>query len=140
MMLLVILACKNKGASPEFPKGEVVGTPLYESVEFIEFYDKFGADSIFQLAQIVFPLQGTRRKVDSLDIVPEDFTWKQDGWVLHKPYDDKNETFQRSLTDFKGTVVIENIETENGQYSMERRFAKLSSGWHLIYYRELGVY
>jgi len=50
-----------------------------------------------------------------------------------------NGTYIREFIDIPG-IVSERISDESGQYSMERRFGKLSSGWHLIYYREMGRY
>ena len=131
----MLQACKNKektnGTEPTFP--------TYETTEFKDFYEKFSRDSIFQLDHTVFPLEGMKRLTDSLEEPIADFRWQKENWVMHKPYDDMDGTFSREMLDLNG-LVIERISDQSGKYSMERRFGKLSSGWHLIYYREMGMY
>jgi len=128
-------ACKNK----EKPNDDEPKVPTYDTPEFKDFYEKFSSDSIFQLDHTVFPLEGMKRLEDSLDEPNTDFRWQKENWVLHKPYDDMDGTFSREMLDLNG-LVIERISDPSGKYSMERRFGKLSSGWHLIYYREMGMY
>jgi len=136
--LLVIVSfaasCSNKSGNNA--QNEL---PVYESEEFKDFYDKFGKDSLFQLEHTVFPLEGMRRPLDSLDVADPSFRWEKEDWVMHKTYDDMEGTFSREFIDMGG-LVIERISDESGKYTMERRFGKLSDGWNLIYYRELGVY
>jgi hypothetical protein len=129
-------SCKPK-AEPEAP---TVETPIYQSPEFMEFYDRFGTDTAFQAEHIVWPLEGIRSMKDSTDIVPADFRWQRQGWVMHRPYDDGDGSFNRTISALNASIVVEKIQDQSGAYSMERRFGKLSSGWHLIYYRELGPY
>lgn len=111
----------------------------YETEEFLSFYDRFANDSVFQLEHVVFPLEGMKSVTDSTEVVPADFKWQKEGWVIHKPFDDMDGTFSREFLDIKG-IVIEFISDNTGQFTMERRFGKLSSGWHMIYYREMGRY
>ncbi|MBC7885894.1 MAG: hypothetical protein H7X99_10490 [Saprospiraceae bacterium] len=129
-------SCKQKTDSEN--SGPEV-TPIFQTEEFQTFYDQFGRDSAFQMNHIIFPLEGTRRPVDSLDQIPPDFRWQKDGWLIHRTYDDMDGTFTREMMDLSG-IVIERISDQSGKYTMERRFGKLSSGWNLIYYRELGIY
>ncbi|MBK9150518.1 MAG: hypothetical protein IPM26_05765 [Saprospiraceae bacterium] len=112
--------------------------PVYESQEFQDFYEKFGTDSVYQMEHIVFPLEGMPALQDTSDVIPVDFKWQRESWIMHKPYDDMNGTFTREFIDFKG-IVIEKIADHSGRYSMERRFSKLPDGWHLIYYRAMGL-
>jgi len=129
-----LISCKDNKSSSN------VVTPtegIYDSKEFQEFYEKFSTDSLFQIEHIVFPLEGMRSLQDSLDIPDPNFRWTQDKWKIHKSYDDMNGTFSREFIDFAG-IVVEKISDTSGQYTMERRFGKLSSGWHLIYYKEMG--
>ncbi len=135
ILLFGLWACKNQSASA--PESGAV--PTYETEEFKNFYEKFGKDSAFQMAHIVFPLEGMQGPKDTLEVPDPNFRWKQEDWVIHKPYDDMNGTFTREILDIKG-IVIERISDQSGKYTMERRFGKLSSGWHMIYYRELGMY
>lgn len=136
LLLSTLWMCKQKSAvsSPESDT-----PPIYASEEFSRFYQQFSNDSVFQMEHIVFPLEGQRRQIDSLDIQDPDFRWQSHDWIIHKPYNDLNGTFSREIIDIGG-IVIERITDESGTYSMERRFGRLSSGWHLIYYKELGMY
>lgn len=133
-VLLSFSACKNKATEASASE-----QPVYQSPEFQDFYKRFSTDSVYQLEHVVFPLEGMRAPVDTADVTDPDFRWKMEDWVIHKPYDDANGTFIREFNSING-VVIEKISDNSGTFSMERRFGKLSSGWHLIYYRELGKY
>ena len=113
--------------------------PAYESEEFLEFYDRFGQDSLFQLAHIQFPLEGIAAAKDSMPPPPPDFKWQKEDWVIHKPYNDMDGSFTRQFMSV-GTIVSEIIADKSGQFSMERRFGKIAGEWHLIYYREMGLY
>lgn len=130
------IGCKNsKPELANITKSE----GIYDGAEFQAFYNQFSADSTFQMEHTVFPLEGIRSIQDSLEIPDPNFKWTQDTWKIHKPYDDMNGTYSREFIDFGG-IVVEKISDTSGQYTMERRFSKLSSGWHLIYYREMGRY
>lgn len=134
--LLTTLACKQSSKEvPETSNGEAD----FESEAFKTFYEKFSTDSAYQMDHIVFPLEGVRSLTDSLQKQDPDFKWQQNEWILHKPYNDQNGTFSREFKSMNG-LVIEKITDMSGTYSMERRFGKLSAGWHLIYYREMGPY
>jgi hypothetical protein len=128
--------CKPSKSEKNQEGGELAA---YETQEFIDFYEKFGADSVFQMEHVVFPLEGIKAVTDSTEIVSPDFKWQRENWIIHKPFDDMNGTFSREFLDIKG-IVIEFISDNSGQFTMERRFGKLSSGWHMIYYREMGRY
>lgn len=133
---ILIFSCKEKTVNEVVMSSE---TPTYETEEFLTFYDRFGKDSTFQMDHTVFPLEGMKSLKDSLDVPDPNFRWTADHWVMHKPYDDMGGTFAREFMDLNG-LVIERIGDPSGRYTLERRFGKLSSGWHLIYYRELGIY
>ncbi len=118
---------------------EVSSTATFESSDFLEFYDKFGEDSVFQLSRIAFPLEGIQSAKDDETILDPNFKWTKEDWKIHKKFDDVNGTYVREFYDLSG-IVVEVISDTSGKFSMERRFGKLSSGWHLIYYREMGLY
>ena len=136
LIIVGLYSCKNQKVEQ---KNEIETKSVYESAEFQEFYSKFSTDSVYQLEHIVFPLEGMKSRKDTLEAVDPNFKWTKENWVIHKPYDDMNSTYGREFIDFSN-IVSEKIADGSGQYSMERRFGKLSSGWHLIYYREMGRY
>lgn len=113
--------------------------PAYDTEEFKVFYERFSKDSVFQMEHIVFPLEGMKAPVDSLDLPSDSFRWNMNEWKLQKEYDDFEGTFSREFLDIGG-LVIERISDTSGKFTMERRFGRLSTGWHLIYYREMGMY
>jgi hypothetical protein len=132
----MLTSCKS---SKEEQSYDPSAKATYETDEFLEFYDRFAKDSLFQLEHIVFPLEGIKAPKDSTDVIRPDFKWQKENWIIHKPFDDMGGTFSRELMDING-IVIELISDNTGQFTMERRFGNLSSGWHLIYYREMGRY
>jgi hypothetical protein len=134
ILSFAILSCRNKADTVE--SGD---QPVFETKEFQDFYKQFGADSAFQMEHVVFPLEGMKAPADTTTMADQDFRWQMEDWVIHRPYDDSNGTFNREFKSING-VVIEKIYDNSGTFTMERRFGKLSSGWHLIYYRELGRY
>jgi hypothetical protein len=133
-LAIAVSSCKQKKQEEQISEE----TPMYYSEEFKAFYDQFSTDSTFQLEHIVFPLEGRRRQKDSLDIIPDDFRWQMEDWKIHRPFDDMNGTYSREWLDVSG-IVVERISDYSNTYSMERRFGKLSAGWHLIYYQEMDM-
>lgn len=131
-LILITLGCKEKHNTAKET------TPIYQSQEFLDFYNKYSTDSLYQMQHTVFPLEGMKSPTDSTTIDP-DFRWNENEWVLHSAFNDANGDFTREFVEVGG-IVFEFISDLSGTFTMERRFAKLSSGWHLIYYREMGKY
>lgn len=104
--------------------------------DFYDFYEKFHSDVEFQKAHIVFPLQGAKAKGEEQVLEPYSYTAEE--WVIHKPYDDMEGTYQRSFSEFGG-IVAETIQAVQGPFSMIRRFAKVDGKWHLIYYQPMSM-
>jgi len=138
VVMVIITSCKSKADAEPIVAEE--GPQPFENEEFVAFYNTFSSDSVFQLEHITFPLEGTRPQADSLDVVPPDFRWTLDTWKIHSAFDDGNKSFVREIVNGPAGIIIEYISDVSGQYTMERRFAKLSSGWNLIYYRKMGKY
>ena len=101
--------------------------------DFVEFFDRFHADSAYQLAHIIFPLLGLPGNADTL-VDPKSFRWQKENWRLHRPFDSGHGTFQRSFTLLDQNLVTEHITTASLNLAMERRFARLDEDWYLIYY------
>ena len=133
LVCLLISSCKRNTTSTNDTDS------AYVSKEFKEFYDKFGSDSIFQMEHIVFPLEGARAMTDPGDSLDVEVLWQPDEWVIQKTFNDLNGQFSQEFFDLSG-IVIERIADTSGKFTMERRFGKLSSGWHLIYYKEMGMH
>ena len=122
----LVLSCKNK--TPD--QGQEINIPS----DFYDFYKKFHNDSLYQLAHIIFPLEGIPAE-DSLK--NDQFRWTKEKWRLHRPFDDMGGTYKRSLYDIN-SVIIEKISDQSGSYTMERRWVKMGNEWTMIYYKEMG--
>ena len=117
---------------------ELIAEEIYESSlpdDFHLFYDKYHTDSTFQMSRTFFPLKGLAKSVDSTKIA-EETLWQEDQWILHKPFDSQNGTFERTFTNIGG-IISETISANQGLFTLEKRYAKLNGEWHLIYYQEL---
>jgi len=101
---------------------------------FADFFKKFHRDSLYQMAHIVFPLEGMPANADSTDVANNAFRWQPEGWVMHKPFNDMDDQFERKFVPLGNDLVIEQIKGVQGQYGMQRRFAREAEGWQLIYY------
>lgn len=102
--------------------------------DFPTFLDRFSTDSLFQMDRIAFPLKGLPAYADSLTLASGDYTWYKHEWVMHKPFNEELGNFKREYDVAGESLVIETIVDQQSGYGMQRRFAKLSDEWHLIYY------
>lgn len=130
-MCIIILACRSKEVKQE-TKAQI----QVLSDDFQKFYDQFHVDSTFQMSRIIFPLEGRPAMKDTIP-PPSGFRWQKKDWVMHRTYDDMGGTFSRSFSNFNN-IIIEEISDNSGEFTMVRRFSKLSGEWHLIYYKEMG--
>lgn len=139
-MLLIgstfVLGCKDKATNLDDDLSG--GTVTKLSNDFLNFYDQFTEDSLFQMQHIIFPLEGLRARTSEDDNEPLQVKWEKEQWRMHKKFDDMGETYQRQFVDFNG-VVTENISDKTGQFTMIRRFAKIDNQWMLIFYKEMGA-
>ncbi len=120
LCFFLFVSCKK--GSPEQP---IVENEVIEiEKDFVDFYETFHIDSIFQLSSINFPLHAPG---DSI-------TWTEHNWILHKPFDDFDGKFRREFTP-AGKIMLERIYDANGFFNMHRRWAKLTDGWKLMYYK-----
>ena len=128
LLSLLLFACKEK--VEEIPKTEI-------PEDFVEFYNKFHTDTLFQVEHIHFPLEGMPALAPGSDLEGFSFWWERVGWKMHKPFDDNGGTFTRTFSNFAG-IITEQISDNSGQFTMMRRFSKMDGEWTLIYYKEMG--
>ena len=131
--ILSLLACDQARQPDSAQATESVD----ESEPFEEFYQRFHEDSLFQMSRITFPLEGLPAAADSSVRASGTFRWQANEWVLHRPFDLNNPNFTHELAPLSDDLVLERFSTLEGRMSIVRRFARLSDGWHLIYYSEL---
>lgn len=103
-------------------------------VDFTEFYTRFHGDSLYQIQHIQWPLAGIPEQADSTVLAAGNFEWKQNEWQIHRPFNSEGGTFSQKFNVLSPELIVEQIKDKDQQFGMERRYAKLSDGWYLIYY------
>ncbi len=103
--------------------------------DFSSFYQQFHTDTAFQLTHIVFPLKGLRgdNVLDSNGIA---LPWVKETWKLHKRIENMRD-YQQTFDVLSDDLIVETIEERDAPIAMQRRFARMSDGWHLIFYAEM---
>mgnify|MGYP000188651632 CR=1 FL=1 len=128
-LIISLFSCKDKNETPQ---------DIYVEIpeDFVEFYDKFHSDTIYQIEHIHFPLEGIPAMSKGTDLEGFSFWWERDGWKYHKPFDAMDGTFTRDFSNFAG-IITETIRDNSGQFTMVRRFSKMDGEWKLIFYKQL---
>lgn len=141
LMFLLASSCKDKKESTENtddkPYVEEAAKQLPD--DFLEFYDQFGEDSLFQIAHIMFPLDGQRALEDGEISDDTSVKWQKEEWKFQKTFDDMGGSFKQEFIDFHG-IITEVSHDHTGTYTMTRRFSKIGEEWMLIYYQEMGLH
>ncbi len=133
--LLLLFSCSSDKSS-QTEESEAVVEEIQIPDEFLFFYDRFHVDTNYQLDRIIFPLSG-KPASGKFDMELSDFKWTRDGWVLHKAFKEDDDTFERKFVVHTPDLISEFIYNQQYGFYMERRFGKLSDGWHLIYYADM---
>lgn len=140
---VVFFSCQNASkpataAAPisdaQNPLATTSGEPLPQG--FVEFYEKFHTDSVFQMQRIQFPLKGEEVvEVNDSTRALAPMTWTAENWALHRTPDLQGDIFKRTFTTLGEDMVIEVISNENLGLRQERRFARVAGDdWTLIYF------
>jgi len=140
LFLLFLFACNRA------PKSETVTTSSEQasasetllSADFLDFYKKFHADSLYQMAHITFPLQGDKVvKTDSITLQRQTIWWQMSDWRMqHSDFDTKD--YRVEVQTMGDIMVIERVMARAVNYGIERRFAKQPGGeWALIFYSDM---
>lgn len=136
ILLIGLVGCKEK-ANPD-PDGQGAGELGELPQDFLAFFDRFHADSAYQMAHILFPLEGLPATLEP-DTLPrlQRFFWQRADWRLHKPLADPSGEFENWF-EIKDQQIIEHwIRMKGTAMQMYRRFAKLDEDWFLIYYQDM---
>lgn len=106
--------------------------------DFVAFFDKFHADSAFQIAHILFPLEGLpSADTESDTLTTKRFFWQKLGWKKHNKFTDPSHQFLEWFEVINDRVIEHWIQMKGSNMFIHRRFAKLDDGWYLIYYAGL---
>ena len=130
-ILLILSACSGSDQSS--------GSNAAGFEDFEAFYQRFHADSLFQMEHIAFPLAGLPTHADSLED-GKSFFWQEDNWVLHRAFDNSLTGYERSRKRFESDIIVETIVQKDTDIGMIRRFVKMDDEWMLIYYAAMNQF
>lgn len=135
IVALIVLCAACSTANP---KSEALRTAEQDSEEedFTVFYNKFHTDSLFQISRISWPLNGNFIQDTTGKAV--ELGHKLQDWTMHRPFGE-NQDFVQQFQPLTEDLIIEEIKARAGRYKIERRFARLTGGWQLIYYNVSGI-
>ena len=102
--------------------------------DFIDFYEQFQSDSLFQISHILEPIK-VYDYTDSLGAIEYMLPLKD--WVLHRPFDSQGNTFERVFEVVSDQLIVEQIFNAQYGFDMKRRYAKMNGEWMLIYYKKM---
>ncbi|MDZ7876375.1 MAG: DUF4348 domain-containing protein [Saprospiraceae bacterium] len=131
-LILVLFVVSCKPSPPTLRQEETTGLPP----DFIAFYEKFHADSTFQMAHISFPLEGYPMSPDSATLA-NNFRWTADKWVMHRGSMFVDSLYTRRFDSPLPTVITEIIMQKAENFGTYRRFLKRDDSWYLIFYSDM---
>ncbi|MBL7797874.1 MAG: hypothetical protein JNJ90_15375 [Saprospiraceae bacterium] len=140
---LLFAACRGRNASSSNTPAQSDQTTQVQGdqlpPDFNEFYEKFHADSLYQVAHISWPLQGlTTVQLDSTRQEKQAIYWEKANWRMHRPVNFSSGEFQRKLQVLGDELVVEHISYAAANFGLERRFVRSNQGeWELIYYADM---
>ena len=136
----LVLAFTNCKPKPGLP----LNTPVEEQVvdtlpaDFVEFYDKFHTDSLYQMEHIIFPLEGLPNSLGDGDTTStKRFFWKREEWKKHNHFNDPSGQFEHWYQVLDERLIEHWVQMKGTDMVIHRRFARLDDGWYLIYYAGL---
>ncbi len=139
-IVVLFLVCTHCKPKPDLP----VNTPVEEQVadtlpsDFVEFYDKFHTDSLYQMEHILFPLEGLPNSLGDGDTTSTNrFFWKREEWKKHNHFTDPSGQFEHWYQVIDERLIEHWVLMKGTDMVIHRRFAKLDNGWYLIYYAGL---
>ena len=134
---LFLAGCKERAVTQEpAAEGVVEADPI--PADFLEFYDRFHADSAYQMEHINFPLEGLPSAEGDIDsIVDQRYFWQRDEWKKHNHFTDPSGQFEQWFEILDARVIEHWVQVRGTKLVIRRRFAKMDDGWYLIYYAGL---
>ncbi len=133
-MALIFTNCNRKKEVKESLSKEVTKEL---PADFVTFYEKFHQDSAYQIAHIIFPLEGYPSQVDSATVAEGTFRWYADTWRMHKMAGFTSSDFTRTFDQAIPGIVNETIRQNGTPFGMFRRYYKRGDDWFLIMYSDM---
>jgi hypothetical protein len=128
-------SCKNSTSSPIQKAAEMSDLPK----DFLNFYQQFHSDSLYQITHIEWPLKG-EKAVPGADGLDKKVltTWEPEAWIMQHQPDLAKLDLKRSVETISDVLIIERLSYPMVNYGMERQFYKDEDNeWRLIYYSEM---
>lgn len=123
--------CKNTPKTSVQAPGETVEL----TADFVKFYEQFHKDSVFQMAHIQFPLPERDAEKMPDGSFSLKLNWTADDWKIMSLPPLNTGEFTRDFIPVSPELMIEKIGTaKDVGFQIERRWAKMSGEWMLIYY------
>lgn len=103
--------------------------------DFVTFFDRFHADSAFQVEHITFPLEGLpNSNNDSIVNNAERYYWLRENWKMHHAFTDPSHQFDQWFEMIGDRIIEHWVHMKGTNLFLQRRFARLDNDWFLIYY------
>ena len=136
-LVLITSSCKPKPVIPEETRATEESVDTLPA-DFVEFYDQFHTDSLYQLNHIIFPLEGLPNSLGDGDTTStQRFFWKREEWKKHNHFTDPSKQFEHWYQVLDERLIEHWVQMKGTDMVIHRRFAKLDDGWYLIYYAGL---
>lgn len=131
-------SCKNTGSEGLSASNQVV-TDGQLPEGFEAFYQQFHKDSMYQMAHIAWPLQGTKGlQIDSTTTGTQNTFWQPEEWHMMRLDLIESGDYIREMNPVGNLMVIERIRAKAVPFGIERRFAKQPNNeWELIFYSDI---
>jgi hypothetical protein len=118
-LVFLVVGCKPK--REKMPEGVGVG--------FETFYVRFHEDSVFQMAHIDFPLEGS----SAVDTSGSSHPWVKENWLMHRPLNNSQNLFEKRFKVVMPNLLEEYVIFKGQPFASVRRFYKRGDEWFLIY-------
>jgi hypothetical protein len=136
LLPIFLSSCGDQKNAPEVSTEQTVIDTLPK--DFVAFFNQFHEDSAYQLAHIIFPLEGLPASTGTGDTLPtERYYWQKKDWIKHNRFTDPGGNFDHWYLVVNERIIEHWIQLKGTNLHMKRRFAKLDDGWYLIYYQGL---
>ncbi|MEO5905790.1 MAG: hypothetical protein ABIQ11_03640, partial [Saprospiraceae bacterium] len=136
-LFFTLNSCKEKSTASETTKEAIAKSDTLPA-DFLAFYDKFHADSAYQMEHINFPLEGLPSAEGDIDsIVDQRYFWQREEWKKHNHFTDPSGQFEQWFEILNPRVIEHWVQVRGTKLVIRRRFANLDDGWYLIYYAGL---
>lgn len=145
LLVAAFTCCKNRSAQPGDANAAAQPSEAAQSEApnevppgFMDFYERFHKDSLYQISHITFPLAGAQSvRIDSSRTEMREIPWQAKDWLMQRLNFPPTDYLRQWQTVSDG-LVIERIRARGYNSGLERRFAKQPNGeWELIYYSEM---